>query len=149
MTLTKDNLAEKASKTWKNYGDVSSREHGGRFLKFEEGEYSTPDHWTLVTTNDMEGHGMMEDSEDRYMFEEWVIEPDMVWVDGEPSKGFTDSMQDAADALQDDIDPQDIEQVEWVIPDLAFHIRAQGYDSYASNYWKHLKENWGIRPRHE
>ena len=146
--LSKDNISEKATKTWKNYGDASPREHGGRFLKFEDSDYGTGS-WTLVTTRDMEGHGMLEGTDDRYMFQEWAIEPDMVWVDGDPEKGFTEKMEEAADALNTEIDPRDIEDVEWVIPDLVFHIRAEGYDTYTSNYWKYLRENWGIRPQHK
>jgi hypothetical protein len=124
--------------SWKNYGDISPRVAGGRFLKWE-GSY-----WTLVVTRDMEGHGMLEGSDDRYMFNEYVFGPSDVWVDGDPEKGFTEEMQNAADALNRDIDPMDMEEVEWVLPDLSHHMRQHPDDTYAANYWKHLERNWGI-----
>lgn len=130
-------------RAWKNFGDADPREHGGRFLKFEEEEY-TSDHWTLVITTDMEGHSLVEGSDDRYLFQEWFIEPDMVWVDGDPEKGFTEEMQDEVNEVREDINPQDIEKVESILPFLVSHIRAVGYDTYAANYWEHLEGNWGI-----
>jgi hypothetical protein len=125
--------------SWKNYGDTSPREHGGWFLNWK-GSY-----WRLVKTRDLEGHSMLEGSDDRYMFKSYKIYPSDVWVDGDPEKGFTQGMKDIVETFNNqDFDPMDVEEVEYLIPDLPFHSGMRERETYAANYWKHLEGNWGI-----
>lgn len=133
-------IEDEGSETWANYGDVHPRVHGGRFLKATgHGTYK------LVITTDLEEQapGMIQDGE-RYMIEEYTIYPGDVWKDGKPAKGWSNEMESVISALQEDFQPMDIEDVEYLVPDLPFHMRTGTREKYTSNYWKYLRENYGI-----
>lgn len=136
-----ENYAEnKATKSWVNYGDVNPRPHGGRFLKWD----TAGGYWHLIISTNLEDvqPGMIQNGE-KYMFEHYYIYPQDVWEDGVPQKGWSFEMNQVIDAFQEDYNPTDMDDVEYLIPDLSFRMRPSGSEDYASNYWEYLGD-YGI-----
>lgn len=81
--VSDDIPTEEFDTTWTNYGDVNPKKHGGRFVRWDSSGV-----WVVVVTWD--------GSIRRYEFE-----PQAVWVDGEPEKGFTSAMDRILTALHE------------------------------------------------
>lgn len=133
---------------WVNYGDVNPQKHGGIFVKWTNG------HWHIIETRGS------------YMNHHY-IDPNDVWVEGEPLNGFTDWAADQLESYSNgpfhlnDVNnpdlPDDVtfaehmrwivdNHTEWIVGSLA--IAYVGYygphkSEKAEDYWAYL-ENYGI-----
>ena len=70
---------------WENYGDLNPERHGGLFVKWDKGM------WHLIETTH---HADIPEflSKNEHMFSHMYIEPQDVWKNGDPYKGFTNRM---------------------------------------------------------
>ena len=146
MSETDDNPRYAAPSDWTNYGDLHPRRHGGRFLRWEG------DGWHMVETRDLKHvgpEGMISDGE-RYMVQDYYLEPADVWVDGDPSEGFTDAMQGILESLGDTHHVPDgppfMDRIGYYVADLPFHAGIHARDSYTADYWGYLGDRYEIDP---
>ena len=79
-----ENLYAKPTE-WENYGDVNPERYGGLFVKWDKGM------WHLIETTHYADLPKFL-SENEHMFSHMYIEPQDVWKNGNPYKGFTDRM---------------------------------------------------------
>lgn len=139
---------------WLNYGDANPRVHGGRFVTW------TGDGWRMIETRDLQEVGPqgMIQGDDRWLFEDYYIEPADVFVDGEVENGLTDAMKKILasfsrehldpdnypeEADDTDLAPELIDNLAYYVVDIPHHAGPHGDDSYHANYWSAL-ERYGI-----
>lgn len=86
------------SETWVNYGDVNPEPHGGRFIKYD----ADAGQWLLVETINMADIDPSAGEDcTRHHVEKYWLEPQDVWVDGDPDNGFSDAIQDILESLHE------------------------------------------------
>lgn len=144
---------------WVNIGDANPQRYGGIFVKWEK------DYWEVInTTHFAELHDDF--SDDEYMFEVYYVEPDDIWINGNPYKGFTDFAIEKLnkysnlpfDIVTNEADLPEEEQyhdyVDWYLNEhnefiitrfISSFIGFHGtYDThFESDYWGYLS-NYGI-----
>lgn len=135
------------SEEWTNYGDVNPEMHGGRFVRFEPDDEM---YQVIVTWNwaDIAPGG----NEDASLITvEWYEGQD-IYVDGDPSNGFTDVIADILESLGepehsiDVCNPDLLSNMQYYVADLPHYITGNrcGGDT-TTDYWGALAE-YGIEP---
>ena len=122
------------SEEWSNYGDCNPKTHGGRFVQFDE----SADMWRLIETASW--------SSEEYMFVEYHIEEDDIFVGGDPAKGWTDAMVSIFESFgmseseYDVTNPEILRRIQYYIVDLPHETRISGEDTYHADYWDALED---------
>lgn len=143
---------------WQNYGDVNPERHGGLFVKWEHGM------WHCIETRHFADlpDGI---SEDEHMFTHVWVEPQDIWIDGDPYEGFTDdalkffseySRQPfnisnnpdlpEGETYESYVDYYMQDEIEWIVSTyIHSHVGYYGGNDtdFSPDYWNYL-ENQGI-----
>jgi hypothetical protein len=77
---------------WTNYGDVNPRDHGGRFVRW------TGRYWVVHETRPPETlpDGL---SETEHLVMTGYVDPEEIWVDGDPDHGPTDWLAETIESV--------------------------------------------------
>jgi hypothetical protein len=130
----------KPDESWQNYGDANPKIHGGRFVKW------TGDMWHIVETRDLQEVGpsdMIQDGE-RWMIQEYWVEKQDLFIDGDYTKGPTKAFEKVLESLSIEYKTALVDySIEYFVVDIPFHVGIHGDDSYTANYWEYL-EDMGI-----
>lgn len=80
--------------TWENYGDANPDRHGGVWVRWDGGE------WEVIETRPLADMDPDRDVDDPGQFVRFLdVQPQDIFVDGDPSKGYTDDAQYVVDTL--------------------------------------------------
>jgi hypothetical protein len=158
--MTHNKVPEKPD-NWINVGDTSPQRHGGIFVKWD----NTHGYWHIIETRhpcDIQNAI----SEDSYRFEHMHLEPQEVWINGNPYEGFTEKTLENFDKFSSlpftPLNPDSGElpegesyesYVDWYIDEEWYSIFSYIVDihrghihstiDYFRDYWKYL-DNHGI-----
>lgn len=125
---------------WINYGDVNPEIHGGMWVK-RDGSM-----WQVVHNRNLKEdgpEGMIQDGKHQ-MIETYWFEPQDVWIDGDPDKGFTDGFKKSfSGRMRNPIHTRDMGYiVQEIAQGLPFNVHSQ--DSYTDDLESYLSDHFGI-----
>lgn len=125
---------------WVNFGDANPELHGGLFLRWDR------DMWQLVETRHP---GDLPEGFDGQYVSEYYIEPEDVWVNGNPSEGFTEEMVSEFETLTSHQQPETTWDMDNIAISIAHHFphymhgRTSEMDEDA-DYWEYLADHYDI-----
>lgn len=130
---------------WVNLGDMNPEDHGGHFIKWKGDMW----HVVITTHEDVLPEGMMEGKSQ--MVEDLFLEPMDVWVNGNPSEGFTDAALWDINGLNSMSQPETTWDIDGLLstiavglPAYAHYNRRTYYVDEDEDYWEYLAEQYDI-----
>ena len=123
--------------TWQNFGDMSPREHGGIFVKWEDSGRMSG-HWHIIATRVMQDE-RQEGIGEKYMGLEMYFSPKEIWDNpNNLEEGIDEDIRSRLSVLgMGDVDPTEAEEIVRGIAQIPMEFNPR--DFYFSNYWERLK----------
>ena len=127
---------------WINYGDVDPVVHGGAWIRRDGGMWQVVANYNLRENGP---EGMIRDGEHQMVQTYW-FEPQDVWIDGDPDKGFSETFKKSIRGRSRE--PDHTRDMRYIAQEIALGFPHQfggnPRDSYTDDLESHLSDRFGI-----